>query len=304
MLPIPVVLIVFNRPELTARSFECVRAAKPNELFIISDGPRENITLDIQLCGEVRKLVQEVDWNCKTHFVFSDTNLGLKKRVSSGLNYVFDKVDQAIILEDDCIPHADFFNFCRDLLEKYKDDHRVSVITGNNFQKGNWRGDASYYFSRYNHCWGWATWKRAWEFYDGNISFWPAWKISEEWKKLFNNPNERKYWESIFDDVFQGKKNSWAYPWTACVWKNNGLTATPNRNLVSNIGFEKRATNTKSSSNWLSNIPSSSLSGIIHPKTVFRCYSADDFVYKGVFERKGIDLIKNFTKKYLIKFGV
>ena len=289
----PVVLIVFNRPELAAKSFECVRAIKPIELFVISDGPRENNTSDIHLCEEVEKVVREVDWDCKTHYIFSETNLGLKERVRTGLNYVFDRVDKAIILEDDCIPHEDFFGFCNDLLEKYNDDSRVSVITGNNFQKGNWRGDASYYFSRYNHCWGWATWKRAWELYDRDISFWPTWKISEEWKKQFTTSRERKYWEHIFEEVYQGKKNSWAYPWTACVWKNNGLTATPNVNLVTNVGFDEQSTHTTSKHIWYANMPVSHLGNVVHPNFVNVCKVADEFTFGSVFSVSSVKRVKN-----------
>ncbi len=295
MLETPVVLFVFNRPELTARSFECIRSVQPLELFIIADGPRVGNNLDIELCSVVRKIVQNIDWKCKKHFVYAESNLGLKKRVSSGLNYVFEKVDKAIILEDDCIPHEDFFNFCDELLGKYENDDRISVITGNNFQRGNWRGEGSYYFSKYNHCWGWATWKRAWDFYDGELSFWPTWKLSGDWKKLFLNNSEMKYWEAIFDDVYRGGRNSWAYPWTASVWKRNGLTATPNINLVTNIGFDERSTHTTSKNVWYAHLPSRSIGSLVHPKSVEVCIDADRFTFTSVFR---ISFFKRIRSKF------
>ena len=125
------------------------------------------------------------------------------------------------------MPNMDFFRFCEDLLDYYSKDERVSLITGNNFQNGKIHGNKSYYFSKYPHCWGWATWRRSWSNYDGNIKFWPEWKNSKEWTAFIPDKAERTYWSEIFDLIYDDKIDSWALPWTACLWHRGGLTVTP-----------------------------------------------------------------------------
>ncbi|MFB2644734.1 glycosyltransferase family 2 protein, partial [Raphidiopsis sp. BLCC-F218] len=193
-----------------------------------------------------------------------------------------------IILEDDCVPHPDFFTFCSSLLEFYRNDERVWVITGDNFQNGQKRGDGYYYFSKYNHCWGWATWHRAWKHYQGDIPFWTEWQDSESWSRVLPNTLERRYWAKIFNTVYSGKIDSWAYPWTACVWYHGGLTLTPNRNLVTNIGFGKDATHTTGRGDKFNIISTEtlSLSSLSHPVGVFVDQDADNYVFENVFRTK------------------
>lgn len=149
----PVAIIVFNRPDHTRQSFSVVREQQRSRLFVIADGPRPGHPTDEERCAEVRDIVADVDWPCAVQREYADSNLGLKQRVSSGLDWVFSEVDRAIVLEDDCVPHADFFMFCDALLDRYAEDERVAAVTGDNFQEGNKRGEASYYFSKYNHVW-------------------------------------------------------------------------------------------------------------------------------------------------------
>lgn len=203
--------------------------------------------------------------------------------MSSAIDWFFQHEEQGIILEDDCLPHQDFFMFCKNLLEKYKNDERVSVITGNNFQSGKKRGEAPYYFSRYNHCWGWATWRRAWQLYSGELPFWNKWSDSSEWKKMTPDAIERDYWNKIFKLVSAEKIDSWAYPWTASVWFHGGLTATPNVNLVRNIGFGPDATHTTSTNNPQSNMKTLELGFIQHPNDVVVNAQADRYVFDNVF---------------------
>lgn len=142
-LPTPIAYIAFNRPEHTRKTIQVVREQRPSQLFIIADGPRPGHPTDVDRCAEVRTIMDQVDWPCEVQHNYAEVNLGLKCRVSSGLDWVFSQVDRAIVLEDDCVPHPDFF-FCDGLLERYADDDRVSVIAGNNFQHGRRRGDGSY----------------------------------------------------------------------------------------------------------------------------------------------------------------
>lgn len=284
----PIAYIVFNRPQHTEKSFDVLRKYKPNKLFIIADGPRNNHPTDAARCDLVRKIVKNVDWNCEVNYNFSEINLGLKSRVSSGIDWVFESVDRAIILEDDCIPNEDFFRFCNLLLEYHENNDEISVITGNNFQRGIRRNANSYYFSKFNHCWGWATWKRAWKHYDGSLLFWPEWSKSKDWYEKFSDNTERKYWTEIFDRVYQGKIDSWAYPWTACNWHRNALSVAPNVNLVSNIGFDIDGTHATSENHSAANLQTDSIGEISHPSFVRQDLEADSFDFNNHFSGKNM----------------
>jgi GT2 family glycosyltransferase len=152
---VPVVLMTFNRPEHARAVFDRIAAIRPKRFFIIADGPRPNRRDDVSKCREARAVVDLVNSPCDLHTNFSDMNLGYARRISSGLDWVFDRVDRAILLEDDCVPDPSFFAFCGELLERYEDDHRVRTISGTNFLFGKARTDWSYHFSSYRSIWGW-----------------------------------------------------------------------------------------------------------------------------------------------------
>ena len=160
----------------------------------------------------------------------------------------FQHVNEGIILEDDCIPHPDFFSYCSILLNRYRHDTRIWCISGSNFQDGQWRGDGSYYFSRYNHCWGWASWRRSWQHYDADLSQWTRLYDGGFLRTIFDDSVERHHWKQIWQCLLEkGRPDSWAYRWTFTCLINGALTALPNRNLVENVGFGEDATHTKGS---------------------------------------------------------
>ena len=281
-----VLLLLFNRPDTTTHVFEKIRQIKPQRLYVASDGPREGYDGEIEKITKAREIATKVDWPCEVKTLFRDKNLGCKRGVSTAITWFFEHEEQGIILEDDCVPHLDFFIFCENLLEHHAKDKRVSIISGNNFQNGQWRGDTSYYFSKYNHIWGWATWRRAWNDYQGDIKFWPEWSNSKAWLNYMPDKVERKDWKKIFDQVYAGQIDSWAYPWTASTWYKNGLTATPNINLVSNIGFGDEATHTKLKNHKLSNRQTMELNHITHPKQIIIDKEADRFAFDYAFGGK------------------
>jgi len=283
-----ILLIIFNRPETTNKVFEKIKSVKPSRFYIASDGPRNRHQADIEKVRKAREIINKVDWPCEIKTLFRDKNLGCKKGVSSAITWFFKNEEKGIILEDDCVPNLDFFSFCENILNTYVEDNRISVITGDNFQDGKWRGDGSYYFSKYNHCWGWASWKRAWINYQGDINFWPEWKNSIAWKKFMPDKVERKYWQKIFDKVYEGKIDSWAYPWLASTWFKGGLTVTPNVNLVSNIGFGEDATHTLSTNNKNSNMKTFSLKNLKHTNVIKQNIEADNWTFNHHYE--GINL--------------
>jgi hypothetical protein len=281
-----VLFLVFNKPDTTKQVFEAIRQAKPPRLYVAADGPREGKLGEVERVEEVRTITSAVDWQCRVKTLFRDKNLGCKKGVSSAITWFFEQEEQGIILEDDCLPHLDFFSFCENLLDLYYGDERIFLITGNNFQKGKCRGDASYYFSKYPHIWGWATWRRAWKHYQVDMNFWPKWKTSDAWTKYKSDKIERRYWQKIFDLCYSGQIDTWDYQLNASSWYKNGLTVTPNVNLVSNIGYGENATHTKDKFDKFSNMPTMGLSQIMHPKKVIIDIEADRFVFDNNYGSK------------------
>jgi hypothetical protein len=282
----PVLFLVFNRPAMTARVFEAIRQAKPPRLYVAADGPREGREGEVKRCEQVRKIATAVDWHCEVKTLFRDKNLGCKYAVSSAITWFFEQEEQGLILEDDCLPHPDFFSFCQELLNKYADDDRVMAITGDNFQNGQKRGSASYYFSRFNHVWGWASWRRAWHYYDVELSFWPSWRDTSDWQTYWPDSVARRYWQSTFDHVAEGEIDTWDYQWTAAIWRLGGLTATPNVNLVSNIGFGPDSTHTASADSPLAAMETQALGEILHPAQVCQDVEADRHVFDHTFGGK------------------
>ncbi len=240
----PVVFILFNRPDATRRVFEAIRQARPPRLFVIADGPRPDRPEDARLCAETRAVVSNVDWPCETHANFSDTNLGCRRRIVSGLDWVFANTEEAIILEDDCLPHPTFFPFCEELLARYRHAEKILLVSGDNFQPAQPSVSESYYFSRIFHIWGWATWRRAWRLHDPGMQAWPALRFSGWLETVLADPKGAGGWTRRLDDSFRRRINTWDYAWTFTCWRNNGLCILPAVNLVSNIGFGSGATHT------------------------------------------------------------
>jgi hypothetical protein len=288
----PVVLIIFNRPDLTQQVFEAIAQAKPNKFFVIADGPRH--PEEAEKCKQARSVINKVNWTCEVLTNFSEQNLGCALRVSTGLDWVFSLVNEAIILEDDCLPSESFFQFCQTLLEYYRFDERIMAIGGSNLEIGNSRTDYSYYFSKYSYIWGWATWSRAWKHFDFQMKLWPEFEKLNVINSICKDRYEKKYWINIFTQVDQCFLNSWDYKWLYTIWCQRGLTIVPYINLVSNIGFRSDATHTHGESP-LSKLPTSNIWEINHPPFIVENYEADqylfDYVYGGNFMRKQDSLI-------------
>jgi hypothetical protein len=291
----PILFIVFNRPDTTIRVFEKIRQIKPLKLYVAGDGPREGYDGEKERVSKVREIATRVDWACDIKTLYHKKNLGCKKGCLAAIDWFFENEEKGIILEDDCLPHLDFFNFCENLLNRYVNDERVSLITGNNFQNSKWRGNASYYFSKFPHIWGWATWRYSWQKYDvGNMKFWPEWKNSRDFLKKIPDKVEKRYWKNIFDLMFLEKIDTWCYPLSASIWYRGGLTATPNVNLVTNIGFGVEATHTKSKTQENLKIPYKSLGALIHPKKIARNIEADNWVFNNHYGGKNLRFPFNF----------
>lgn len=280
----PVVFVVFNRPDCTARSLGAIRAARPRRLYVVADGPRPDRPGEAARCAEVRALVERgVDWPCEVIRDYAPANLGCARRVSSGLDAVFARETEAIILEDDCVPDSSFFPFCAELLERYRDEPRVAQISGCTFQDPGLDAPTSYYFSRYPHCWGWATWRRAWQLYDHAMQSWRQSRGQDWLAGWVQDPGERAVWAARFEAAADGQIDSWAYRWTAAVSRQGCRSIVPYRNLVSNIGFGSDATHTREA-NPVAALPVSPMPfPLVHP-AAFTCDTeADERTSRRVF---------------------
>lgn len=282
----PIALIIFNRPKQTRQVFESIRLIKPEKLYVIADGHR---TKDEQsLCDETRAIIETIDWRCDLKKKYSDKNLGCGINESKGLDWVFDQEDQAIILEDDCLPHPSFFPFCEELLERYKNNNAIMHISGNFFQHKNnkFKDRNSYYGSVLPHVWGWATWKRAWKKYDYDLTQWPEEKQKQTLAPWFKNPAAYEYWSGIWDQYYTEKINNYDARWVFACMINKAICINPTVNLISNIGFDESATHTKIPDES-ANIPTKEMHfPLIHPDKLAINYQADEFTFRKNF---GID---------------
>jgi hypothetical protein len=279
MLETPLAMFVFNRPDLAQRVFDEVARARPRKLLFVADGARNEA--EWEQCNQTRALINQVNWDCEVLTNFSDVNLGCRYRFKSGLDWVFENCEEAIILEDDCLPRPSFFRFCTELLDKYRHDERIMLISGDNFQFGRQRTENSYYFSRLVHIWGWASWRRAWQLYDTDMQHWPELRETGWLESILKDRRFVDHWRLLFDVTYSKElMNVWDYQMTFACWLHDRLNIVPERNLIRNIGFGEQATNTKDVSKF-ANLPASEMAfPLKHPQTVERNEAADRFTFE------------------------
>lgn len=264
----PILLVVFNRPDYIRRVLLEVRKQRPYELYVCQDGAREGNQNDALKVQEVRKVIDElVDWPCNLHTLYQEKNLGCGPGPAAGITWFFENVEMGIILEDDAVPHLDFFEYAAELLEKYKDDKFVRAIGSMNVDAHKW-GDGSYYFSMMNRnlC-AWASWRRAWNAFDINLEHTSR---KELWRALGHygcGLMEREYWcdrlEEVHKDCCGGA--SWDMQFFMSIWLNQGKGIIPNVNLCSNIGTVGDATHQMEVGNIIDNVPTHPILPLLHP---------------------------------------
>jgi hypothetical protein len=255
VLKTPVLFLVFNRPATTRAVFESIRSMRPAELYVAADGPRPGVEDDAEKCEQTRRIATAIDWDCKLHTLIREQNVGIGRGVAAAITWFFELVPEGIIIEDDCLPSTSFYRFCEDLLQYYREQPRVMHISGNNFQYGRVRGGASYYYSQYTHCWGWASWARAWECFDRTLL----------------SPDSRPY-------VWDGE-------WLLAVRQHRGVAVLPNVNLVQNIGFGADATHTRKIERY-AGLPAEDIDfPLRHPSRIAVDHRADTLTYYANFRR-------------------
>lgn len=243
-----VLMLVFNRPDVTEQVFQAVRNARPPRLYVAADGPRPGRPQDEETTARVREVFKQVDWPCKVHTRFLTENLGCRNAVSSAIDWFFSKEEQGIVLEDDVLPSPAFFSYCDTMLERYKHDERVFSVVGNNLVEPWYQHPESYFFSKVFFVWGWASWRRAWQHYDVNMAAWPNTRLQVN--ALPYKPKQKlhhAYWDLVFDLAFKNQISTWDHQWTFAHWENDAVCVTPANNLVRNIGFGADATHTSGS---------------------------------------------------------
>lgn len=293
---VPVIVCVFNRPALTKRLFAALAEVCPNQLFVVADGPRPGNDQDPALCRDTIGAVEAgTTWGCRTAWNVAAVNLGCKRRIQTGLNWAFEQVERAIVMEDDCIPDNSFFPYCAELLERYAEDRRVYSIVGTSPLAGRGGrgfdfGTRSYVFSRYTLSWGWATWQRAWAMNDPDVEAWAALRDTDWLAGVLRDPLAILRWRAVFDNAHAGF-DTWDYAWTFSCWKNNALAIHPTANVVSNIGFGPDATHTWARTPF-AELPTRPLTDPLrHPRDVERNHAYDEALEQAFFSGSRPELL-------------
>ena len=281
----PILILIFNRPGKTKKVLEVLQSLKPPQVYLVADGPREGNLTDITLCSETRELaLKMINWPCKLVTQLRNENVGCGKGVSDAITWFFSHVEEGIILEDDCIPDLSFFDFCSVLLERYRHQERIMHIGANNFQNGNIRGDGDYYYSFFSHNWGWATWRRAWKYFEYDLDNKKN-NIRKTYKSIYRR-NKPLIWflDNRFNEIKMPQNHIWDIQWHFSIIKNRGLSITPNKILVKNIGFGDDATHTKFEEDWNRLNPSTELISFKQPSSIIIDNIADRLTMTEIFK--------------------
>jgi hypothetical protein len=279
----PIVLCVYNRPHLTQQVLESLRSLNPPHILVIADGPKLDDPIDRMKCREVIQLFKStIDWPTRIEWNVSTVNLGCRRRLQTGLSWAFRRVEEAIVLEDDCVPHSSFFRFCSALLKHYRLDPRIALICGSSLQTEADCEAMSYVFSRYPLIWGWAGWRRTWELYDPDINAWSNLRDTSWLSGFLSDPVATLYWRHIFDQVRSGL-DTWDYSMTFSCWRAGALAVHPSQNLTRNIGFGDGATHTRERSVF-ANMPVHAMSfPLVHPHRVEPAQAYDKRIERVMF---------------------
>ncbi|MGA2545229.1 MAG: nucleotide-diphospho-sugar transferase [Rectinemataceae bacterium] len=269
MLKTPVLFVVFNRANTVKMVFDAIRSAKPERLFIAADGPRDDVSGEYEKCSEVRQYILDaINWACSVKTLFRAKNLGCGKAVSEAISWFFSEVSEGIIIEDDCLPSEGFFLYCEEMLERYRDDERIMHIAGHNPLGVLRVGTYSYYFARNQHCWGWASWRRAWAKYSYMIGDLNDFVERQVIQRIFDGKEAQEYWVSIFAKMANLEIDTWDYQWTYTIFKNEGYCINPVKNLVTNLGFNGDGTHTRNRFSVFSNQKRYEIKSLRHPVIV------------------------------------
>ncbi len=235
-----VVFVVFNRPDTTQEVFNAIRKRKVPKLYVSSDAPRLGNESDVKNCVKVKKIVESIDWECEVKYRYLEKNVGCGVGVSSAVTWALESEDRIIVLEDDCVPAQPFFDYCDHLLEKFKDDERIWMITGRQyFPEFDFFKNYDYLFSRFGWMWGWATWKRSWDHFDIHASDLEQFLSEDGFSKVLVDKKQSKFYQKSYTDLLNDESyhtHAWIKQYIYTILKNSGLSIVPSKNLIHNIG--------------------------------------------------------------------
>lgn len=295
---VPILFLIFNRPETTQKVFDVIRLIRPRRLFVAADGPRPGMDADFRNCAAARLITHKIDWPCDVQYRFLEKNYGCRRAVSGAISWFFSQVEYGIVLEDDCLPSVDFFYFCSAALETYRDDERVMHVNGTiHVPPAGLKDNA--WFSRYALVWGWASWRRAWKNYDPLLLNYPFAKLH----KIFDHEKSMR-WRELLNNVRQNKSgfNTWDFQWSAALFACNGIAVSPKVNLIQNIGIGSGTHEIRSSLQY--SLPEEKVwdaEKIDLPVSGYPDLSADDIIFDRVYRKtslkqRGWKKIKRFFR--------
>jgi len=279
MFKTPILLILYNRVDETHNLFQIIRKLKPEKLYVAADGANRAIPLDYQTCLKTRSVIMP-EWKCETKYLFHDEHIGKSKNVYKAISWMFEQEEEGIVLFDDTLPNIDFFHYCEELLEKYRDVPQIMHIGANYLERKRKYLKNSYHFTAYSFIWGFATWKRAWQGFNLDIKGEPedAYRVID---KFVQNPIEKMFCHRIYNVLRKHNLDYWEYQYNYHIWLNNGLCISPNVNLVTNVGFKKRKRRIRKLMK-----KSAPILPLQHPEIIERNYKADAYTFRKVYRRR------------------
>lgn len=302
MLNTPLLFIIFNRPKTTNQVFEVIRRVRPLKLYIAADAPRPGNLNDQKNCHETRLITEKIDWTCDVKRLYREKNLGCGIAVSEAIHWFFSHESEGIILEDDCLPHPDFFSFASLMLDRFRSNKKIISINGSNLGYELLTNN-NYTFSRFMNMWGWATWNDRVNKIDYTMAEWKNIKHKTFWvywhakQGIFDvDINWYRLWRGKFSKVAEDPRFTWDWQWIFFQLKNNKYSVVPARNLVTNIGFDEDATHTIASDNPSANLPLERLpQPWKHPITLR---------YDRIYEEKFIKWVWCYHKRLPVSFYI
>jgi hypothetical protein len=299
-----VLLLIFNRLDTTKQVFAAIKKAKPPRLYIAADGARKTKEGEEQKVKLIRDyIISNIDWKCEVKTLFQEQNLGCKMAVSGAIDWFFKNEEMGIILEDDCLPSQSFFWFCQSLLNKYKTNKEVGLISGDCRMTNNLPLEDDYTFIKYSLIWGWATWRRVWQEYDVEIKDWPNEK-KDFLNRISDLKETKRYWRNTLNSVYDNKLDTWDYQFSYLNFKQNRKCLIPNVNLIKNIGFGEDATHTININSEDANIKNHEINfPLRHPENTKMNEEINFFYDKNVFHSKDT-IPKRIIKKILRELNI
>lgn len=300
MFNVPVLIILYNRVEETHNVFQVLRAVQPTQLYIAGDGGIAGDREDVKLTYRTRSVIQP-EWPCQVHTFFQEQHLGWSEMVFAAMKWFFTMEEEGIVLFEDTVPHYDFFPFCENLLNQYRNNERIFSINGSylrhrsrkKYKKRMQKGESSYYFSAYSTTWGFATWKNRWNDFTLSMENYTPEQISKIVEPYMTKSRQKAYWNNRFGLLKHMEAKYWSYQYLLHIWSHHGLCITPYLNLVTNIGFTKQK-NRKVRRLKRNAYP---IMPITHPTSIEQNKREDRYMFKHIFNRAFIQLFQSWLTR-------